>query len=389
VSHPPLVVHVTPVRPHFEPRTVFACESAVEAGWRVALVAPAEHDFVRRGVEIHALPRPRGRLDRITRISWLAVRRTLALRPDLVQFHDPEFVLWGILFRLRGIPTVYDVHEDYALAVGVRHWLPRPLRPIAALFMRGLSALARRLYPQVIAERAYASVFPEGIPVLNHARLSELAPLLARPPRAPRDRIRLLYTGQITRARGAAALAAMLDHLPENAEVRLIGRCPEPDLARELRQRAARDPRLVLRIEEEDWVPREEIVAAYGEPWTAMVAIFPDSDQYRDTEPTKFFEAMAAGIPIVCSDFPMWKALVEGEGVGFTVPPADAAAAARRVLWLAGHPEEAEAMGRRAQELVRTRYNWETQARRLLELYRRLLEARGRSAPAPAGKERA
>lgn len=384
MGKPPLIVHVTPIRPDFEPRTVFACESAVEAGYRVALVAPAERDSVRRGVEIRALPRPRNRLDRVTRISWLAVRRTLALGPDLVQFHDPEFVLWGLAFRLRGIPVVYDVHEDYALAVGVRHWLPRPLRPLAALFMRGLSALARRLYPQVIAERSYAAVFPEAVPVLNHARLAELAPLLARVPRPPADRIRLLYTGNVTRSRGGAVHAALLDHLPERAEVHLIGHCPEPDLARELRRRAARDPRLVLRIDERAWVPREEIVAAYGEPWTAMVALFPDSDQYRDTEPTKFFEAMAAGIPVICSDFPMWRALVEGEGVGFTVPPADAAAAAERVRWLAGHPAEAEAMGRRAQHLVRTRYNWETQARNLLDLYRRLLTARGVAVPEPA-----
>ena len=377
----PRIVHVTPIRSPFEPRTRFQCESAAKAGFEVALVAPAERDDEAAGVQLLAVPPPRSRLDRITRTALRVVRRALAWRPDLVTFHDPEFILWGLVFRVRGIPTVYDVHEDYAAAMAVRFWLPRPLRPLASWAMRALAALARRLYPVVIAERYYARIFPGAVEVLNYARLEELAPLMARPLEPP-ARIRLLYTGSIGRERGALHALRLLDRLPADAELRFVGYCPSRELARTLRTRAARDPRLQLVIDDERWVPRDAILAAYAEPWTATVALFPDSDHYRETEPTKFFESMAAGIPILCSDFPTWKALVADQRVGLVVDPEDPAAAAAAVHRLHRDPELARAMGARGRELVRRRYNWESQAERLVALYHELLG--GRMLPDPA-----
>ena len=378
MNAPPLVVHVSPVRPAHSPRAYWQCRAALAAGLHAALVCPHDHDGERRGVPVLALPRPRNRLDRITRTAFRAVRRTLALRPDIVTIHDPEFVLWGLVFRAAGIPTVYDVHEDYAAAMGVRSWLPAPLRPLAAGLMRALAALARGLYPVVIAERYYARTFPGAVEVLNYARLEELAPLMA-PAREPPARIRLLYTGSIGVERGALHALRLLDRLPADAELCFVGHCPSRALARELRARAERDPRLVLRIDEERWVPRETILAAYAESWTATVALFPDDPHYRDKELTKFFESMAAGIPILCSDFPTWRALVADGGVGFVVDPEDPAAAAAAVHRLHRDPDLARAMGARGRELVRTRYNWESQAARLLELYRTLLARRPRA----------
>ena len=47
-------------------------------------------------------------------------------------------------------------------------------------------------------------------------------------------------------------------------------------------------------------MPYRRIVAAYREPWTAALALFPNSPHVREKELTKFFEYMAAkGITVV------------------------------------------------------------------------------------------
>ena len=151
----------------------------------------------------------------------------------------------------------------------------------------------------------------------------------------------------------------------------LIGQCAIEDLRTELEAKAAADPRLRVTLAK-GWVPRDTIAATYAQPWTCGLALFPDTPHYREKELTKFFEYMAAGLPIVCSDFPVWRELVEGNGVGYCVDPEDPAAAAAAIRRLRDDPAGARAMGERGRELVATRYNWDSQARKLVDLYRRL-----------------
>jgi hypothetical protein len=85
--------------------------------------------------------------------------------------------------------------------------------------------------------------------------------------------------------------------------------------------------------------------------------------KYVAAYPTKLFEYMAAGVPVIASNFPLWKAIVDEAGCGLTVDPYDADALAEAMRWLLEHPEEAEAMGERGRVAVRERYGWDGEAR--------------------------
>jgi glycosyltransferase involved in cell wall biosynthesis len=85
------------------------------------------------------------------------------------------------------------------------------------------------------------------------------------------------------------------------------------------------------------------------------------------------FEYMAAGIPVIASDFPLWREIVEGNHCGLCVDPLDSKAIALAIDWLLEHPEEAEKMGKNGQRAVRERYNWDNEAETLLAAYKTLL----------------
>jgi glycosyltransferase involved in cell wall biosynthesis len=89
--------------------------------------------------------------------------------------------------------------------------------------------------------------------------------------------------------------------------------------------------------------------------------------------PNKLFEYMAAGLPVIVSNFPLWKEIVEGNNCGLTVDPMAPREIARAIGYLIGHPDEAMKMGENGRKAVLEKYNWESEGKKLLEVYAKVI----------------
>jgi glycosyltransferase involved in cell wall biosynthesis len=366
------VVHLTVHPPYYNRLFVKTCRTLAAAGYRVVLVAPHERDETTDDIVVRAVPEPRSRPARFGLTSFRVYRRALAERGALYHFHDPSLIPFGLLLRLTGRPVIYDVYEDYVTALYLVPYLPMGLGKIAGRLFGLFERMASRAFAIIIAERYYGRKFARSTPVLNYPRLEGFAALETLRRSWPRDRIRLLYTGNLSFDRGALNLVAVLNRLGADAELSVVGRCWE-DEAAAMHRAAAKPERLHLVGVGSTFLPFSRILESYREPWTAALALFQDTPHSREKEITKLFEYMAAGLPIVCSHFPVWRELVEGNGCGICVDPEDPEAAACAVRWLHAHPEEAARMGEAGRRAVAERYNWDKAAENLLGLYRCLL----------------
>lgn len=366
------IAHLTTVHHSEDNRILFReCVSLARAGHDVTILAAQGRAGMVHGVRVVVLAVGGGRLRRMTIGAARLLRAARSLCADVYHFHDPELIPAALVLRAGGKPVIYDVHEDYGTAVLEREYIPAGLRRLVSRALCLLETGATRWFRVVLAERYYAERFPRGVTVLNYARFPQVTDeALAQ--RSVGSGIRLLYTGNVKVYRGAHQHVDLLKALPE-ASLHLVGRCSQ-ELADQVRVRAAAAaPRLLLEGVGYS-VPFERIVECYlQEQWTAALALFPPSPHTVRKELTKIFEYMAYAIPIVCSAFPNLRRIVEQEGCGLCVDPEDPAAAAAAVRWLADHPQQARAMGRRGREAARREYNWETQARRLLDLYEEVL----------------
>src|SRR5699024_8475168 len=129
-----------------------------------------------------------------------------------------------------------------------------------------------------------------------------------------------LYTGNVSVDRGAF-IHAQIPKIDPSVSVHFIGKCPG-DLAKAMESIAETDADR-LHIEGIDaFIEREDIDAKYVERnWLAGLDLFPPTDHYMKKELTKFFEYMSAGIPIICSNFPMWKEFIGRYQCGIAVNP--------------------------------------------------------------------
>jgi glycosyltransferase involved in cell wall biosynthesis len=363
----PTVVHLTSVHAPLDTRILYReCRTLADAGYRVVLVAPGDRDADVAGVHVRAVRGNGGRARRMTKTVWRVCRAALEERAAIYHLHDPE-LLQGVPFlRRNGARVVYDVHEDLPRQVRSKYWIaPWARSAVSSAAGLGEALLGRGAHAIVAATPQIAARFPPDRTVIlqNFPREEELLAPTASP-LANRGRL-LAYIGGIDITRGALEMVRAMAMVP-GARLLLAGRMGLPGIERQLAALPGWD-----RVDFLGWLDREGVRTVLGQARIGLVTLHP-TPSYVESYPVKLFEYMAAGIPVVASDFPLWRGIIEEAGCGLLVDPERPEAIAEAVNRLLNDQALAAAMGQRGQAAVRERYNWGSQEGRLLGLYRRL-----------------
>jgi glycosyltransferase involved in cell wall biosynthesis len=366
---PQKIRHVTTVHTIRDPRIFHKqCRSLAALGYDVGLIACHDRDETIDGVRIVALDRPKGRLDRMARIGWAAFRAAAAERADAYHLHDPELLWVGALLKLRGRHVIYDVHEDVPKQIMSKHWIPGRLRPLVSRAFALVERLSARIVDGIVAATpSIARKFDERTTVVVQ-NFPEAA--FARDgggPAPPAERPdAFVYTGGLMVIQGVREMAQAFDLLPAGMTGTIAGTFHPPELEAEIAAMPG-----WRRVRFLGQVPRSEIVGAMDRARVGIVLNHP-TPNYVDAYSTKMFEYMARGLPVVCSNFPLWADIVGDAECGIPVDPTDAAAIAAAIRSLNEDPDRARRLGENGRRAVAERYNWEAELGKLEALYRRV-----------------
>jgi len=119
-------------------------------------------------------------------------------------------------------------------------------------------------------------------------------------------------------------------------------------------------------------VSRKEALAIKQNAFAGIVTFLPFPN-HINAQPNKIFEYMASGIPVIGSNFPMWKELIEVQEVGVCVDPADPKAIGEAIEYLRTNPALARSMGERGKQRVKEIYNWSAEEEKLVRCYTEIL----------------
>jgi glycosyltransferase involved in cell wall biosynthesis len=125
------------------------------------------------------------------------------------------------------------------------------------------------------------------------------------------------------------------------------------------------------RVKFDGWVTREQVADILMSVRAGLVVLKPVEHEML-TYPIKLFEYMAAGVPVISSDFPLWREIVEQAGCGLLVDPQNNQAIAEAINWMIHNPHNAQVMGENGRRAVMENFNWESEVKTLLEVYERL-----------------
>jgi glycosyltransferase involved in cell wall biosynthesis len=377
------IVHLSSAHPIGDPRIQEKqCRSLVAAGHEVTLVLAGVREQISNGIQIRAVEATSNRLMRMTvtaaRVAGLA--RTLAA--DLYHLHDPELLPLGLLLREQvDRPVIYDSHEFVALDIWDKNWIPAAVRGIVARGVGGLETFCAKRLDAVIAVNPYMAQGFAGrarrVAVVGNyppRALAEFGPALVKT--GPE----IINTGPMSASRGfpvvIEAMRTLRRELPQ-ARCSLYGSLDLAEMP--LRYTKLSTAELAATgVQFCERVPFSElpgIVRQHRVGWIPLAW----TGNHAHCTPTKLLEFMAAGLPVVVSDLPVLREIVESADCGLVVPWNDASAHADAFAFLLRQPDECARLGENGRQAILRELNWERQFDVLQTLYREVLADEGRT----------
>lgn len=372
---------LTSVHSPFDQRVFYKeAVSLAEAGFDVTVIGPAPSHLRgdHRGVHVLPVDLPSSRLGRLLSHRQL-LRLARGLQADVYHFHDPELLLLGCVLRAGGHCVVYDVHENFPAVALSRAWVPawlrRPLSRVVEVVERRLARRLNGVVGVVDEQRCRFSHRPFAT-VRNYPRLEWFRPNgRGGSDRCP-DQAELIHVGSLSQERGALFLLQIMRQLRlTHPHVRLNALGPFHTRADESAFRTT--VQLYGLQETVCWQTERLAYDQLGE-FVARhrVGLIPGQVSAKNLTPfvpTKLFEYLACGLPVVASALPSIVGFSRLGEWGILADPDDPAAHARAVATLLDDPGLAARLGGGGRQLVETMCNWEAESAKLVGLYGQVL----------------
>lgn len=358
------VFHLTSVHARYDNRVLNKqCVSLGQYFDTTLIVADGLGVEEYNGVHILDVGRPQNRISRMLFKAFAVFNLARMQGADAYQIHDPELLPWGFVYSLLGKKVIYDIHEDYITSISIKSYMPIWFRKSLAFVFGGLEKLLSFKMYRLIAEKYYSRRFLDAVAVLNYPAKQTLSDIEA----FDSNSSVLIYTGNVTPDRGAIKMAEIAREL-KNFNFKLVGKCNESTYSK--LNFGGLDNLELVGLNR--YVPFDEITSNYQQGALVGLALFPENKHYAEKELTKFFEYMAVGLPIIASNFPVWKELIEGNDIGICVDVDNHDEIVSAINWLKDNPEDAKEMGLRGKALVKSSLNWEAEFNKLLNLYKEI-----------------
>ncbi len=362
------VCHLTSVHSSNDVRIFHKeCVSLAKAGYEVFLVALNTENRTEKGVNIIGIShKSQSRISRITSGVNRVLKKALEVNADIYHLHDPELLRIAKKLKKAGKKVIYDAHEDVPRQVLSKYWIPKFFRlMVAALFERYENRIVKKLDLIITAtpyiRNRFVKINANTIDINNYPLQKEI----------PDDENwenkenAVCYTGGISDIRGLEEIVRAMEEL-KDVKLLLAGPYSPENYRNHLKSLDG-----WKHVQEYGMVSRDEVSNILRQAIAGIVTFLP-LPNHIDAQPNKMFEYMAAGLPVICSDFPLWKDIVEKYECGICVDPLNPKKIVKAINYLLNNKEEAIRMGYNGRKMILQKYNWNNEEKRLISCYENL-----------------
>jgi len=342
------------------------CTSLANEGYDVFLVQSGD-SYKKNNVNIVGIGECTGsRLYRMTKFAKLAYIAAKNIDADIYHFHDPELLPYALRFKRKGKTVIFDSHENTAEAILEKFWIPLWLRKIIhVIYYHYQKHVCRAIDCTIVATEnmaPYFEKFSKKVEAITNFPILEKAEM---PDYSSRS---VVFAGGISKQWNHENIINALETIP-NSHYILMGPVRN-DYLNQLKECHAWKNVEYLGIISHSEVSDELKKAAVG---VAVLSYGHNTDYKVGTMGnTKIFEEMMAGLPVVCTDFQLWKDFIERYHCGICVDPNNVDEIRQAIKTLIDDPKLAMEMGKNGRFAVEKEFNWTVEEKKLVELYKSL-----------------
>ena len=366
------VCHMTSAHPRYDTR-IFQkeCTSLAGNGYEVYLVVNDGLDSENKdGVNIVSTGYvPKNRKDRMKNGTKAVYETAVKLDADIYHFHDPELLPKGLKLKNMGKKVIFDSHEIYYYQIQYKYYIP--------VFLRKLIANCYKYYERNVVSKIDAVIVPSTLRGENFFKdVAKKTTLINNVPKKSSIQkvdykekslpISCCMLGSLSISRGLKETLVA----SKNTDVKLILAGDDSKLSGEGKTFFYKQLKENKLLEYWGYVDRNKVNEIYQESHIGISLLY-NLGQYNlsDNLPTKVYEYMLAGIPVVVSKQRYSEEFFNKYPAGILVDVENQKEIDDAICYLRDHPKEAAEMGELGHKIVSEKYCWEEESKKLLDLY--------------------
>lgn len=364
------ICHVTSVHNRYDGR-IFEkeCTSLANKGYDVTLLCVDDKsDEVKNNVKIiHIDKKFKNKFDRILNSSKVLLKKACEIDADVYHLHDPELIILGKKLQKKGKKIIFDSHEDYPLLIMSKKWIKKPIR---VLFSKYYTHLEKSNFPKF---SALISVTPHIVNRLKEYNqkcyMVTNYPIINNIKKKTQFDNYICFAGGITEQWSHKNIINALEGI--NIEYKIAGKITDT-YKKELSELNNYNKVKLCGI-----LNKNEVQELYENSSIGM-ALCQESANVNYHEGslgnTKLFEYMAAGLPIICTDFKLWEEIIKEYKCGICVNPNNILEVGNAIKEILNNPNLQKEMSINGIKATKEKYNWESQEKILYGIYEKINE---------------
>jgi len=355
-----------------------ACLGLAREGLEVHLVATRPKELpVNTEVNFHWIKQ---------RIGWKrrwysskeAIEKAIRVKADIYHFHDPDLLPHIVKLKNR-VPysrIVYDIHENYTARFG--QW--KYTKAFSTFFVKKFRNYELKIISKIAGytvttqsmHELFKSTNKPWLEIRNTVDISRIKDIdLNKESKFVNPTVYTSGTNSDARnvMETVQALPLIIEEYP-SVNMMFVGKYQD-DLKNRINDFRI-DFNLGARLIAEGMLPWKENFKRTAKAFCGCV-FYENNVNNKVTLPNRLYEYMYCGLPVVATDFPELRKVINDTNCGILIDSDDPKAIAEGFIFLLNNPEEAKKMGERGKKAIEEKYGYHVDLKNTINLYKELI----------------
>ncbi len=347
------------------------CGTLVNNGYDVTLLVNdgLDESFVDK---IHIIShgyRPKGRLFDILFAKKYFIDKALSINADIYQLHGPELIPLGLKLKKLGKIIYYDAHEDLPRDILDKDSIPKLIRPILSILASLYLKLTLNKFDHIFTVTPHIvdrlRNFNKKVTLITNYPIVKNYTDLTLEEYLNRKNI-ICYTGTVYKYSNQENIISIINE-NDFLYYHIVGFIDEK-FKEKLIYLSVSNSRI-------SFIPKVSKFELNIILNSAIIG-FVLYDYVRNLGfktgslgTNKLFEYMLAGLPIICTDFELWKEIIDKYNCGIYVQPNNKFELENAIKFLTCNKDKAFIMGQNGRNAILNEYNWKNEEIKYLKTF--------------------